>query len=43
MHAVYDSAVSAEEIAKIGVAAGAEFDNASALPITFKTIELKDR
>lgn len=42
MHAVYDSAVSAEEVARIGVAAGAEFDNASALPITFKTIELKD-
>jgi ATP-dependent protease HslVU (ClpYQ) peptidase subunit len=43
MHAVYDSTASAEEIAKIGVAAGAEFDNASALPITFKTIELKYR
>jgi ATP-dependent protease HslVU (ClpYQ) peptidase subunit len=43
MHATYESAASAEEIAQIGVAAGAEFDSASALPITFKTIDLKNR
>ncbi len=41
MHALYEKAESAEEIARAGVAAGAEFDNASALPITFKTINLK--
>lgn len=40
MHAVYESAATAEDIAKAGVSAGAEFDNASALPMTFKTIEL---
>ena len=40
MHAVYDSAASAEEIARTGVAAGAEFDVSSALPITCKTIDL---
>ncbi|MBN1379749.1 MAG: MFS transporter [Gammaproteobacteria bacterium] len=43
MHAIYDSAESAEEVAKAGVMAGVEFDNASSLPITFKTIELKNR
>jgi hypothetical protein len=31
---VYDKAESAEEIAHIGVAAGAEFNNASELPWT---------
>ncbi len=41
MHAVYDNLESAEEIAKIGVGAGAEFNNSSALPLTYKTIDLK--
>ncbi len=41
MHAMYDTSESAEAIAKAGVQAGAEFDNASALPITFKTIDLE--
>ncbi|HEY3486495.1 MAG TPA: MFS transporter [Gammaproteobacteria bacterium] len=42
MYAVYDRLESAEEIARIGVAAGAEFNNASALPITSKTVILTD-
>lgn len=41
MHAIYDKAADAEEVAKAGVIAGAEFDNASALPLTFQTIELQ--
>ena len=40
MHACYDKLDSAEEIAKAGVLAGAEFDNASSLPMTSKVINL---
>lgn len=41
MYALYDRLDSAEEIAKAGVIAGAEFNNATSLPLTFKTIELE--
>jgi len=41
MFAVYEQYDSAEEIAKIGVTAGAEFNNATALPMTSYTLELK--
>lgn len=41
MHAVYDRYDSAETIAQAGVMAGAEFDNASAMPMTFRLIELE--
>jgi ATP-dependent HslUV protease subunit HslV len=40
MYAVYDQLASAEEIAKMGIMAGAEFDSGSALPLTYKTITL---
>jgi ATP-dependent protease HslVU (ClpYQ) peptidase subunit len=40
MYAVYDRLDRAEEIARIGVAAGAEFDTGSALPVACFTIEL---
>jgi len=42
MHAVYDRYDSAESIAEAGVLAGAEFDNASATPVTMRTINLKE-
>lgn len=41
MYALYDRLDSAEEIAKAGVIAGAEFNNATSLPLTFKTIDLE--
>ena len=41
MFAVYDSAASAEEIARAGVAAGAEFNNASSMPLSSNVIELQ--
>ena len=41
MHALYDRLDSAEEIAKAGVEAGAEFNNATSMPLTFHTVELK--
>lgn len=41
MYALYDRLESAEEIAKAGVIAGAEFNNATALPLTYKTIDLE--
>lgn len=41
MYALYERLDSAEEIAKAGVIAGAEFNNATALPMTFKTINLE--
>ncbi|MDH5393912.1 MAG: MFS transporter [Gammaproteobacteria bacterium] len=41
MFAMYDQLDSAEEIAKIGVAAGAEFNNATAMPMTSYSLELK--
>ena len=40
MHAVYDRLDSAEEIARAGVEAGAEFNNASSLPMTSYTVDL---
>jgi hypothetical protein len=42
MFSIYDDKEkSAEEIAKAGVLAGIEFDDASALPLTCHTIKLK--
>jgi ATP-dependent protease HslVU (ClpYQ) peptidase subunit len=41
MFAAYDYLNSPEEIAKIGVSAGSEFDNASSLPCSFYSITLK--
>ncbi len=41
MFAVFDKAESAEEIARAGVAAGAEFNNASALPLSSYTLEIQ--
>ena len=41
MHALYDRLDSAEDIAKAGVEAGAEFNNASALPMSIKVIDLE--
>ena len=41
MHAVFDRYDSAESIARAGVAAGAAFDNASALPMSIRSIELE--
>ena len=40
MFSVYDSAASAEEIAQAGVAAGAEFNNASSMPLSSYVIDL---
>ena len=40
MYAVYDQALSAREIAEIGVRAGCEFDVSSAMPMTVYTVEL---
>lgn len=41
MHAIYDNAASAAEIAEAGVAAGIEFDTASGGPIVVHTVKLK--
>lgn len=41
MFSVYDMLDDAESIAKAGVTAGAEFNNATALPMTSYTLELK--
>ncbi len=41
MHAVYDQLDSAEQIARIGIEAGAEFDIASALPMSSRTLQLE--
>jgi len=43
MHAVYDQDLSAEEIARVGVAAGVEFDINSALPISLYNVKLKKK
>ena len=40
MFAVYDTASTAEEIAQVGVAAGAEFNNASSMPLSSYIIDL---
>jgi len=42
MFSVYDNAGSAEEIAHAGVAAGAEFNNASSMPLSSYVIDLHD-
>ena len=41
MFAVYDTAETAEEIAQLGVAAGAEFNNASSMPLSSYVVELQ--
>ena len=41
MFALYDKAVSAEEIAHAGVAAGAEFNNASSMPLSSYVVDLQ--
>ena len=43
MHAVYERYDSAETIAAAGVMAGAEFDNASSMPLTTRSIKLKEQ
>ncbi|PID62339.1 MAG: MFS transporter [Gammaproteobacteria bacterium] len=40
MHAVYDRLRSAKDIARAGAEAGAAFDTASDLPLTFRTVQL---
>jgi ATP-dependent HslUV protease, peptidase subunit HslV len=40
MYALYDRLDSAEEIARAGVEAGSEFNNASSMPLTLYTLEL---
>ena len=40
MFALYDKCDTAEEIAKVGVEAGAEFNNASAMPLSVYTTDL---
>ncbi len=42
MYALYERLDDAEEIAKIGVEAGATFNNSTALPITSYTINLNN-
>ena len=42
MHAVYDRYDSAQSIAEAGVAAGAEFDNASSLPLSIRMVDLEN-
>ena len=41
MFAVFDKAASAEEIAHAGVAAGAEFNNATSMPLSSYEIDLQ--
>ena len=43
MHAVYERYDSAETIAAAVVMAGAEFDNASSMPLTTRSIKLKEQ
>jgi len=43
MFALYNSASTAEEIAHIGVAAGAEFNNASSMPLSSYVTELQSQ
>lgn len=42
MYAAWDHVDTAEEIARIGVSAGAEFDTGSSLPMTMRTFSLRD-
>ena len=39
MYAAYELGLPAEDIARLGVEAGAEFDNASLGPITLRRVE----
>lgn len=41
MFAVYDTAETAEEIAQLGVTAGAEFNNASSMPLSSYVVKLQ--
>jgi ATP-dependent HslUV protease, peptidase subunit HslV len=41
MHAVYGRSRSASEVARVGVAAGCEFDKNSAAPVRLHMIQLK--
>lgn len=41
MYALYDRLDSAEDIARAGVEAGAEFNSSTALPMTYYTLDLK--
>ncbi len=43
MHAVWDRVDDAEEIARVGVGAGAEFDAGSGLPLTLRSFALRER
>jgi len=43
MHAVYDRAKTAREVAAAGVSAGCEFDTSSAAPVRVQTFKLKTR
>jgi ATP-dependent protease HslVU (ClpYQ) peptidase subunit len=43
MHAVYDTADSAEEVVRAGLAAAAEFDYATGLPMEVHSVELGSR
>ena len=42
MHAVYDRYKNARDIAKAGAEAGAAFDTSSQMPLTIKTVKLRD-
>lgn len=43
MHAAWDRVDDAEEIARIGVTAGAEFDTGSGLPLTVRSFALREQ
>lgn len=43
MYAVYEQLEGAEAIARVGIEAGAEFNSATALPMTVYTVELKTK
>lgn len=43
MHAAWETAVSAEELARIGVETAARFDTGTGLPLSLRTIRLRDQ
>jgi len=43
MHALYDRLDSAEDIARAAIEASAEFNNATALPMTVQTVAVLSR
>ena len=43
MYSLYDSKLSAEEIAKAGIEAAAEFDDGTALPLKFHTMKMRKK